>query len=340
MSSTDNLASEPARPISWYRVPIPRETLRQLTERSDWKGFLQTVGYLALLGASAAAVFIVHARLPLPWLFLALFVHGTFWAFLLNGFHELVHGTVFRTKWLNAFFLRIYSFLSWNSHILFRASHMRHHASTLHPPDDEEVILPLHLPLGTFLSCALVNPLGMWKVVRQHVMHSFGRLRTPWEHLLFPDRDQGAKRLLARWSRIVLVGHLAIIAVSFATGHWLIAVVVSFARFYAGGFQWVINITQHIGLQDNVPDFRLCCRTIKLNPFVTFLYFRMNWHTEHHMYAAVPCYSLSKLRKVIDREMPPFKRSLLDAWKEIFSIFRLQAANPAYQHVNPLPQRT
>jgi len=72
MSSTDNLAGEPARPIPWYRIPIPREKLRELTERRDWKGFLQTVGYLALLGGTAAAVFIVHAYLPLPWLFLAL----------------------------------------------------------------------------------------------------------------------------------------------------------------------------------------------------------------------------------------------------------------------------
>jgi len=340
MSSTDNLAGEPARPIPWYRIPIPREKLRELTERRDWKGFLQTVGYLALLGGTAAAVFIVHAYLPLPWLFLALFIHGTFWAFLLNGFHELVHGTVFRTKWLNGFFLRIYSFLSWNSHILFRASHMRHHASTLHPPDDEEVVLPMHLPLGTFLSCFLVNPLGFWKVVSGHVLYSLGRVRTEWERVLFPDRDRGARRYLARWSRIVLLGHLVIIAASFATGHWLIAVVVSFARFYGGGFQWVINITQHIGLQDNVPDFRLCCRTIRLNPFVTFLYFRMNWHTEHHMYAAVPCYNLRKLRAVLEPEMPPYKRSLLDAWREIFSIFRLQESNPANQHVNPLPGRT
>ncbi len=340
MSTIDNAAGEPARAISWYRVPVPRDKLRELTERSDWKGLLQTVGYLGLLALSAAAVFLVHAYLPLPWLFLALFIHGTFWSFLLNGFHELVHGTLFRTKWLNAVFLRIYSFLSWNSHALFRASHIRHHASTLHPPDDEEVILPMHLPLGIFLSCALVNPRGFWKVLSGHVRYALGRVRTPWEHTLFPDRDKVARRHLARWSRIVLIGHLAIAVAAFATGNWLVAVVITFARFYAGGFQWLVNITQHIGLQDNVEDFRLCCRTVKLNPFVTFLYFRMNWHTEHHMYAAVPCYNLKKLRKVIDAEMPAYKRGLVDAWREIFSIFRLQAANPAYQHVNPLPGGT
>jgi fatty acid desaturase len=338
MSDNSAQAADSPRQISWYRVPVPREKLRELTERSDLQGFLQTVGFLVLLASSAAAVFLVYAYLPLPWLFLALFVHGTFYAFLLNGFHELVHGTVFKSRAVNAVFLRIYSFLSWNSHILFRASHMRHHASTLHPPDDEEVILPMHLPLGTFLSCALVNPIGLCKVVSGHVLHALGRLRTPWEHALFPDRDVVARRLLARWARIVLIGHVAIVVVSFATGHWLIAMVTTFARFYAGGFQWLINITQHIGLKDNVPDFRLCCRTIRLNPFVTFLYFRMNWHTEHHMYAAVPCYKLKKLRAVIDHEMPLFSRSLVAAWREIFGIFKRQAADPGYQHINQLPR--
>ena len=337
MSNDTAQAANSPRPISWYRVPVPKDKLRELTERNDLQGFLQAVGYLGLLGLSAMGVFLAHRYLPLGWLFVALFIHGTFYAFLLNGFHELVHGTMFKTRWLNAFFLRTYSFLSRNSHPLLRASHIRHHASTLHPPDDEEVVLPLHLPLATFLSCALVNPLGMWKVVSGHVLHSFGRLRTPWEHTLFPKRDKVGRRALARWSRIVLIGHVLIVAVSFATGHWLIAVVTSFARFYAGGFQWVINITQHIGLQDNVPDFRLCCRTIRLRPFVTFLYFRMNWHTEHHMYAAVPCYNLKRLRAVIDPEMPPFSPSLLAAWREILSIFRRQAGDPSYQHINPIP---
>lgn len=35
---------------------------------------------------------------------------------MINGFHELVHDSVFRTQFLNAFFLRIFSFLGWYSH--------------------------------------------------------------------------------------------------------------------------------------------------------------------------------------------------------------------------------
>jgi fatty acid desaturase len=123
-----------------------------------------------------------------------------------------------------------------------------------------------------------------------------------------------------------------------ATGHWLFAVVTSFARFYGGGFQWICNITQHIGLQDNVPDFRLCCRTIQVNPFLRYLYFQMNWHTEHHMYAAVPCYNLGRLHDAIAPEMPAISHGLLPAWREIFAIARRQKRDPSYQHVYELPR--
>jgi len=338
MSDNATSPGEGGLPINWYRVPIAKEKLRELTRRSNWKGFLQTVPYLCLLIFTGAAAFYAYAHLPLPWLIVILFVHGTFYAFLLNGFHELVHGTLFKSKRPNAIFLRIFSFLSWNSHVLFRASHIRHHASTLHPPDDEEVVLPLRLTMRTFLLCAVVNPLGFYKVASTMVRHSMGRLSTSWERTLFPERDKVGLRLLKRWARIVLIGHLVIIVASVASGHWLFAVVTSFARFYGGGFQWLINITQHIGLQDNVPDFRLCCRTIELNPFVRFLYFQMNYHTEHHMYAAVPCYSLRKLHRTIAHEMPVIAHGLIPAWREILGIFKLQARDPTYQYVQELPR--
>ncbi len=35
---------------------------------------------------------------------------------------------------------------------------------------------------------------------------------------------------------------------------------------------------QHFGVMDSVPDFRMTTRSIKLNPFTSFLYWRMNWH--------------------------------------------------------------
>ena len=60
----------------------------------------------------------------------------------------------------------------------------------------------------------------------------------------------------------------------------------------------------HCGLRDNIADFRKCVRSIRIDPLSSFLYWRMNWHMEHHMYAGVPCYNLRKLSRAIAADCP------------------------------------
>jgi fatty acid desaturase len=331
------LNERPDIKVNWYRVRIDKETLRGLTQRSDWKGLLQTVGFLVLLILSGAAAFYAWRHLSVPVFCVVLFLHGTFFAFTNNAFHELVHGTVFRSKYLNAIFLRIFSFLAWKSHVAFYASHMRHHSYTLHPPDDSEVVLPLHLTLREFLLEAVVEPLGMFQVIGDTIRISVGALRGDWELTLFPKSNVEGRRRLIRWARITLLGHIAILTFSAITGQWLVALLISGARFYGGGLHYLCNKMQHVGLQDKVTDFRLCCRTVELNPFLQFLYFHMNYHTEHHMYAAVPCYNLGRLHRAIAHEMPPISHGLIPAWREIVYILKRQQQEPDYQHVYPLP---
>ncbi|MCZ0951416.1 MAG: hypothetical protein OXJ56_02435, partial [Rhodospirillaceae bacterium] len=61
-----------------------------------------------------------------------------------------------------------------------------------------------------------------------------------------------------------------------------------------------------------------------------------NWHMEHHMYAGVPCYHLSKLHAAIKSDVPEC-RSLLGAWREMRAIWKRQQAEPGYQFDTPLP---
>jgi fatty acid desaturase len=81
----------------------------------------------------------------------------------------------------------------------------------------------------------------------------------------------------------------------------------------------------------------VCCRTFYLNPVLQFLYWHMNYHTEHHMYAGVPCYNLGRLHRRIRHEMPPCPRGLIQTWREIRDILRRQAEDPSYQHFPSLP---
>jgi len=78
-------------------------------------------------------------------------------------------------------------------------------------------------------------------------------------------------------------------------------------------------------------------RSITLDPVSHFLYWRMNWHIEHHMFAAVPCYRLRALHKAVAADMPT-PRTLLGAWVEMRKIWRRQRAEPGYQFETPLPR--
>ena len=112
---------------------------------------------------------------------------------------------------------------------------------------------------------------------------------------------------------------------------------VTFAPFYGGWLFFLCNNTQHAGLQGKVSDFRLNTRTVILNPFVRFLYWHMNYHIEHHMYVAVPCYHLGRLHKLIENDLPSCPRGLIEAWRQIIAIQKRQEVDPEYQFVAKLP---
>ena len=323
--------------IPWYRCRVSREELATLNQRSDFKGFLQTGGFLGVLAVTGYAAWFAIGRLAWPWVVLLFFFHGMCWQFLINGFHELIHDSVFRTKWLNRVFLYIFAFLSWWNPFQFWASHTEHHKYTLHPPRDLEVVLPVKFSIKGFLQGAIISPAGFWFSLSSNVKMALGRIEGPWDNALFPESKPKERRQLFRWARILLAGHGIIIAVSIAMRWWWLPLEITLAPFYGGWLFYFCNNSQHVGLQDNVPDFRLCCRTITLNPFLSFLYWRMNYHTEHHMYAAVPCYNLKKLHKLVQADMPACPRGLIETWRQIGAIIQRQKTDPAYQYIPELP---
>ena len=61
---------------------------------------------------------------------------------------------------------------------------------------------------------------------------------------------------------------------------------------------------QHLRLNPKVPDWRVSCHTVKFGPLAAYLYWRMNYHIEHHMYAAVPFFNLPKLHEALVFDTP------------------------------------
>jgi fatty acid desaturase len=325
------------RAVPWYRSPLDPKVQLELHRRSDLKGAFQAVGHLALLALTGGMAFYVSRHVSLTHSLPLFFLHGTCYAFMINAVHELGHGTVFRTKALNEIFVRIYAFLGWINFEMFQTSHARHHRYTLHPPDDLEVVLPIRLTVSDFWQQGFVKPKGIYYTVLETLRIARGRFCGPWETALFPSTDPARQRPPIRWARVLLAGHALILALSVACGLWQLPLLVTLAPFYGGWLFFLCNHTQHIGLADNVADFRLCCRTFTLNPVARFLYWQMNYHTEHHMYAAVPCYNLGRLHRLIAHDLPACPRGIAAVWREIAAIQKIQQTDPDYRHTPTLP---
>ena len=294
-------------------------------QRDDRRGAFQAVGHLALAAATGVLTYYLFTRRLWLAFALALLFHGAVTSFFIFACHELVHGTVFKSKRLNRLFLHVYSFLGWFNVHDYALSHTYHHRYTLHPDGDGEVVLPKTPSLrllyllqlctinitGGFESSGLVPTLryiggtafGFFpRRLRDGEPETGGRMGDEWVRALYATHPEERAKSV-RWARRTLAGHALLIIVALAAGLWLLPVLVSFPFVFGNVWRYFIGVPMHCGLRDNVPDFRKCVRSIRLDPLSSFVYWRMNWHMEHHMYAGVPCYNLRRLREG-DRRRP------------------------------------
>lgn len=327
--------------IKWYRCPIEKQTLRVLTRRSDLKGWVYSGGNLAILAATSFLTYYFFTKGIWIGFAVMLWVHGTIFAFIPGlATHELSHGTVFKTKWLNGFFLRIYSLLGWVDFHHYKRSHTYHHLYTLHPEGDREVVLPGNPSLKALriLYVFTFNFTGFWYVLRNTVrLAILGKFSREWSDAIFPQEDKKGRQTAINWARMIFLFHVGVIVLSVLLQLWILPLLVTFGSFIGNWWKYFIGVTMHTGLQDNVPDFRKCCRTILLDPFSRFIYWNMNYHAEHHMFAAVPCYNLRELSRRIAWDMPR-PRTLVGAWREMRMVYRRQRKEPDYQYDTPVPQ--
>lgn len=337
--------------VDWYRCPTRPGLLRELSRRSDAQGWFQAGGHLALFIFTGSLVFLFWSHGLWLAMLLALFCHGTVTTFFRGvAPHELGHGTVFKTKWLNKFFMYLFSLIGWWDHFDYASSHTYHHRYTLHPEGDREVLLPIEPSLAsTFvLQLFTVNLMahprrivtggGLISRVILTVMGAFGHdpeSSSEWIKALHLDQPEEHHNSIL-WSRILLLFHGSVLLIAIVSGLWVLPLIFSTSAFTGNWLGYFVGLPQHCGLRDHTSDFRKNTRSMKLNPLFDFLYWRMGWHIEHHMFAGVPCYNLEKLHREVAHDMPE-PRTLIGAWKEMRETWRRQKIDPDYQYDTPLP---
>ncbi len=336
--------------VDWYRCKTRPGLLRELSRRSDAQAWFQAGGHLALFILTGALVFYFWSHGLWLAMLLALFCHGTVTSFFRGvAPHELGHGTVFKTKWLNKFFMYLFSLIGWWDHFDYASSHTYHHRYTLHPEGDREVLLPIEPSLAStfMLQMFTINLLtppgrsihrgGLISTVIMTALGAVGRLPPDkeWLRALHLDQPEEHHNSIL-WSRILLLFHGSVLLIAIITGVWVLPLILSASVFIGNWLGYFVGLPQHCGLRDHTSDFRKNTRSMKLNPLFDFLYWRMGWHIEHHMFAGVPCYNLGKLHKEVAQDMPE-PRTLIGAWKEMRETWRRQKIDPEYQFDTPLP---
>ena len=336
--------------IKWYRCPIDPTVLRELSKPSDIQGFQMALGHLGLWLLTGALSF--YFAVEQFWLgfLLTIFLHGTVGTFFSAPHHELCHGTVFKTKRFNEIFLRIFSTLGLQNFHIYKMSHSYHHRFTLHRIADKEVVLPKTpslrflylLQLFTFNITGGFESRGLFPTMRGLFRVAADRMEQPyneWGAELYAEFPE--ERLKAvHWARYLIAVHLSFALFAVLIGYPILILIVSLHPFIGNWLRYFVGAPMHCGLRSDVSDFRKCVRTITLDPISEFLYWHMNWHLEHHMFAAVPCYNLKKLYEAVAEDMPK-PRTLISSWKEMLEVVKQQETDPAYEFDTPVPpQRT
>lgn len=316
--------------IRWIKPKLERETLRRLTTKNDARAWLQILSEMALVAGSGVLAYHAVYNWPpaagLPLLYLYFIFYS--WFTREAVFHELLHGTPFSRKGVNEFFFRLATFLGWMNGDYVRTGHMSHHQVTMHEGQDQDVALDLKFNTPWEIPMALLFHLRHFlRDVGTLFRTSVGRFSSDWERELFPESKPKARRRLARTARLTLLGHLLLIVLFIATGQWLLLFMISLGAFFATWPHLLASMTQHVGMHRNVNDWRRNSRSIRVDPLTGFLYWRMQYHIEHHMYPSVPFYNLPELRRELEAFLPPRKR-LRTAWKDILQYLKDYRTDP------------
>lgn len=315
---------------TWYKCTVARPLMKELMKRDDAKAIRDTVLWYTLIVATGTWVVFTWGT---AWAFLAYFVYATLYTGPADSrWHECGHGTAFKTRWINDALYQTASFQVLRRPTVWRWSHARHHTDTLITGRDPEVAAPVPVNiLGMLMNVFALKggPRELWRVLR-NACGILGEEKTFVPEMEWPK--------IIKEARIWVAVYALLIATAFITKSFLPVVLFGLLPGMLGTWLYTFfGLTQHAGMPENVLDHRLNCRTVYMNPVFRFLYWNMNYHTEHHMYPMVPFHALPKLHEAIKADCPPPYDGTVATYREIIPALLRQVKDPNYFVKRTLP---
>ena len=319
----------------WYRPSINREDLRELLERNDYEGWRHVIIYFVTITLLGSFCFYFWGTW---WFIIFYFAYCTMWGGADAIWHECGHRTAFKSRSLNDFFYQIASFMNNFEAVRFRWSHSLHHnyTASVDPHDFEVDGTIFWKPKNLFNFLLIFVPglglLNLHKSLHREILeHALG-IETRVMKECIPEHYKSK----CIWtSRIYVSLWILIILTSFYFNSLLPILLFLIPKFFAT-LNIVWGLTQHMGLKEDVKDHRQSTRSVRLNPIFSFIYWKMEYHIEHHMFPMVPSYNLPKLHKIIKNQLPK-PQTLFEAYKEIIPAVIKKTKNPDYYIPVKLP---
>jgi len=261
---------------------IDPKRLRVLMQRSDMRGAVQ-------LGSHLGAILVCGTLLWTAWgtwwavpLFV---VHGVLINFLYAGQHELSHQTVFKTKWPNLLFGRLFGFVLLFPRDFDWIQHTAHHMHTQNWDKDGELA---RVPYTLRSYLLWLSGVSYWVTRVERLV------RLTRGNVLEPYIRAEQHRTVIREARWHMAGYAAIAALSLATQSWA-AVLLWLAPMLAmKPVHQLQNTIEHLGLSHEADIFRNT-RSTRTNALMRWLCWQMPYHTAHHAFPSVPFWQLKGL---------------------------------------------
>ena len=311
----------------WFRANIDRKKLKELSRRSDYEGWKHIIIFtITLLTLGTISVY----SWGTIWFIPVYLSYCMFWGGADAIWHECGHRTAFKTRKLNNFFYIIASFMNNFEPVRWRSSHSLHHSYTASvDPHDFEVDESIFSKPTLFSFLIRFIPGYYFLILHKSlhleiIQHALGYNTRVMKECIPEEK----KIDCIRSSRIFVTLWLIIILFSFIFNSILPVLLFLLPKFFI--FMNVVwGLTQHIGLKESTKDHRESTRSVRLNPIFSFIYWKMEYHIEHHMFPMVPSHNLPKLHEEIKYQLPK-PQSLFEAYKEIIPAVIKKSKNPDY----------
>ena len=311
----------------WFRANIDRKKLKELSRRSDYEGWKHIIIFtITLLTLGTISVYLWGTI----WFIPVYLSYCMFWGGADAIWHECGHRTAFKTRKLNNFFYIIASFMNNFEPVRWRSSHSLHHSYTASvDPHDFEVDESIFSKPTLFSFLIRFIPGYYFLILHKSlhleiIQHALGYNTRVMKECIPEEK----KIDCIRSSRIFVTLWLIIILFSFIFNSILPVLLFLLPKFFI--FMNVVwGLTQHMGLKESTKDHRESTRSVRLNPIFSFIYWKMEYHIEHHMFPMVPSHNLPKLHEEIKYQLPK-PQSLFEAYKEIIPAVIKKSKNPDY----------